>query len=418
MELRVDEEFEALIHPLSEDERKGLERSIVTEGCRDAIVVWGGVVVDGHNRYEICQRRGVEFGTRDKDFADRHEAIMWIIDNQLSRRNVPAWKRGDLALRREEEFIEKAKERQREHGNTAPGREAEETLPQLVAEVLETPEDREANGQLGKVAGLSRESMRKVRYIKANADEGLQDALDNGEETIGGAYKRLKNEERSKERAREREEAAEKMESITLDERVQVVHADFRDALGDLPDASVDLVLTDPPYPREYLPLYSELGYMASQCLKDGGVLAAMVGQSYLPEIVERLSEHLAYHWTLAYVTPGGQSAQLWQRKVNTFWKPVLVFTNGDYAGEWFGDVARSDVNDNDKRFHHWGQSESGTADLMERLSKPGEMVVDPFVGGGTTAVVAAATGRRFLGSDLERKAIETATYRLKEMAQ
>ncbi len=147
-------------------------------------------------------------------------------------------------------------------------------------------------------------------------------------------------------------------------------------------------------------------------------MLAAMVGQSYLPEIVERLSEHLAYHWTLAYVTPGGQSAQLWQRKVNTFWKPVLVFTNGDYAGEWFGDVARSDVNDNDKRFHHWGQSESGTADLMERLSKPGEMVVDPFVGGGTTAVVAAATGRRFLGSDLERKAIETATYRLKEMAQ
>lgn len=236
-------------------------------------------------------------------------------------------------------------------------------------------------------------------------------------------YTKKKNKERQKEerraqRAAERAEAAEKMESIKLDDRVQVVHADFRDALGDLPEGTVDLVLTDPPYPAEYLPLYSELGYMASQCLKDGGVLAAMVGQSYLPDIISRLSEHLTYHWTIGYITPGGQSVQLWQRKVNTFWKPVLIFTKGDYIGDWFGDVAKSDVNDNDKRFHHWGQSESGTSNLMDRLCKPGDMVVDPFVGGGTTAVVAALTGRRFLGCDLDKAAIETTTYRLKEVAR
>lgn len=237
-------------------------------------------------------------------------------------------------------------------------------------------------------------------------------------QAVKNVVKSKTKDERRKARAAEREQALGSMENVALNERIQIVHGDFRDALSGLPDGSVDLILTDPPYPAKYLPLYSDLGHKASECLKPGGVLAAMVGQSYIPEIIERLSEHLNYHWTVAYVTPGGQAAQIWQRKVNTFWKPVLVFTKGDYAGDWFGDVAKSDVNDNDKRFHHWGQSESGTSDLMERLSKPGDMVVDPFVGGGTTAVVAALTGRRFLGCDLDKKAVDVTSRRVKEMVR
>ena len=290
-----------------------------------------------------------------------------------------------------------------------------------------------ANGNQGFQIANERQAREITPLLKQDPEqaqavfaEAVKDAEERGvaltakdlKRAVGSVVKSKEKEEKKKERAAERAEAAEKMESIKLDDRVQVVHADFRDALGDLPDGSVDLVLTDPPYPAEYLPLYSDLGYMASQCLKDGGVLAAMVGQSYLPDIISRLSEHLTYHWTIGYFTPGGQSVQLWQRKVNTFWKPVLVFTKGDYIGDWFGDVAKSDVNDNDKRFHYWGQSESGTGDLMDRLSKPGDMVVDPFVGGGTTAIVAALTGRRFLGCDLDKTAIETTTYRLKEAAR
>lgn len=235
---------------------------------------------------------------------------------------------------------------------------------------------------------------------------------------VRAATKRKEQEHKKLTRLEERERAAEKMASVKLDDRIQVVHADFRDALGDLPDGSVDLILTDPPYPAKYLPLYSDLGREAAECLKPGSVLAAMVGQSYIPEIIERLSEHLNYHWTVAYVTPGGQAAQIWQRKVNTFWKPVLIFVKGEYNGDWFGDVARSDVNDNDKRFHRWGQSVSGMSDLMERLSRPGDMVVDPFVGGGSTAVVAALTGRRFLGCDLDKKAVDVTSRRVKEMVR
>lgn len=235
---------------------------------------------------------------------------------------------------------------------------------------------------------------------------------------VRAATKRKQQDQKKLIRLEERERAAEKMASVKLDDRVQVVHADFRDALGAFPGGTVDLILTDPPYERSFVAQLSDLGHVASHCLKDGGVLAVMYGQSYLPEVYARLAEHLTYHWTMAYLTPGGQAYHHPQRNINTFWKPVLLFVKSNYLGNCIGDVARSDVNDNDKRFHHWGQSESGTSDLMERLSKPGDMVVDPFVGGGTTAVVAALTGRRFLGCDLDKKAVDVTSRRVKEMVR
>ena len=169
-----------------------------------------------------------------------------------------------------------------------------------------------------------------------------------------------------------------------------------------------DAVITDPPYPHDFLTAFTEL---AKGC-KAAGVplVAVMSGQSYLPEVMRRLCEHLTYRWTLAYLTPGGQAVQQWAAKVNTAWKPVLLF--GD-AAEWFGDVAVSKPNDNDKRFHGWGQSESGMADLVGRLTKPGQLICDPFLGGGTTAVVSLALGRRFVGCDIDLKCVEATRQRV-----
>lgn len=165
-------------------------------------------------------------------------------------------------------------------------------------------------------------------------------------------------------------------------------------------------IITDPPYPHEYLPLYGALAELS----KDIPLVAVMCGQSYLPEVLKSMCAHLKYRWTLAYLTPGGQAVQLWKRKVNTFWKPVLLF--GEIPDRWLGDVSKSDVNDNDKRFHDWGQSESGMADLVERLSEPGQLVCDPFVGGGATAVAALRLGRRFVGSDIDADAVKTSIGR------
>jgi site-specific DNA-methyltransferase (adenine-specific) len=79
--------------------------------------------------------------------------------------------------------------------------------------------------------------------------------------------------------------------------------------------------------------------------------------------------------------------------------------------------VLKSAVNDNDKRFHEWGQSESGMADLVERFSAPGDTILDPFMGAGTTGVVAVRSGRRFIGIDLDADAVKQASARIAEAA-
>jgi hypothetical protein len=160
--------------------------------------------------------------------------------------------------------------------------------------------------------------------------------------------------------------------------------------------------------------VYERLARLAAHCLKPGGSCFVMVGQSYLPEILALMTPHLTYHWTLSYLTPGGQAVQLWQRKVNTFWKPVLWFVKGEYNGRWLGDVSRSNPNDNDKRFHHWGQSESGMLDLVERCSEPGHVILDPFCGGGTTGIASVATGRVFIGADSDFHAIKRTHERIR----
>lgn len=188
---------------------------------------------------------------------------------------------------------------------------------------------------------------------------------------------------------------------------------DFREVLADLVDGSVDAIITDPPYPREHLPLYRDLALFAAQKLRPGGSCLVMCGQSYFPDILASMVGPLTYHWLGAYLTPGGQSPQIWQRKVNTFWKPLLWLVNGEYDGPWVGDVCRSDVNDNDKRFHDWGQSETGMGQIVERFSAHGSLIVDPFMGGGTTGLVSLALGRRFIGSDIDSAAVATAMERL-----
>lgn len=86
--LKTDEEFKHLIRPLRQREYTQLEQNILSDGCRDPIVVWNGVIVDGHNRYEICMRHGVPFATKEMEFECREAAIAWICANQLGRRNI------------------------------------------------------------------------------------------------------------------------------------------------------------------------------------------------------------------------------------------------------------------------------------------------------------------------------------------
>jgi hypothetical protein len=87
-DLRIDSEFRALIPPPTAEELAELEKLLVRDGCRDCLISWDGILLDGHNRLAICQRRGIQYDVKEMEFASRDEAKDWIIRNQLARRNL------------------------------------------------------------------------------------------------------------------------------------------------------------------------------------------------------------------------------------------------------------------------------------------------------------------------------------------
>lgn len=183
-ELQIDEEFRNLIPPLSADEFSRLEKSILAEGVREPIITWNGVIVDGHNRYAICQKHAIEYENRERQFESRDAAKIWIIENQFGRRNLSAYSRGLLALELEPLYAAEAKRRQ--------VRSAENRVVQNSSQQERTRE------KVAKAAGVSHDTIRKIKAIEAEAAKGNPVAveakaeLESGEKkSIHGAYIRV-----------------------------------------------------------------------------------------------------------------------------------------------------------------------------------------------------------------------------------
>src|SRR5262245_7763803 len=96
--IKTDQEFAALIPPLQAMELAELEASLKAEGCREPLTVWKSVLIDGHNRHRICQREGIAFKTREMDLPSREDVKLWILSNQLGRRNLTDDQRAVVAL--------------------------------------------------------------------------------------------------------------------------------------------------------------------------------------------------------------------------------------------------------------------------------------------------------------------------------
>ncbi|WP_020653137.1 hypothetical protein [Massilia niastensis] len=103
MNIKINDELRAFVDPLTAIEYAALERSLLAEGCRDALVLWGEVLIDGHNRYDICRKHGIDFRTvQNNSFDSLEDVMLWMIDNHLARRSVSDFQRGVLALRKKE----------------------------------------------------------------------------------------------------------------------------------------------------------------------------------------------------------------------------------------------------------------------------------------------------------------------------
>lgn len=178
MAITINEELRKFIDPLTEGERALLERSLLAEGCRDPLVLWGGILIDGHNRYEICQRHGIAFNTVQKDhFPNIEQVMLWMIDNQLSRRSVTDFQRGMLALRKKELLAA-----------AEPPQPAVNTDTAAVEEAPVVPVVTRTNRkEVAQIAGVSSHKIAQIEKIQKTAAPELIDAVRAGTISIGAA---------------------------------------------------------------------------------------------------------------------------------------------------------------------------------------------------------------------------------------
>lgn len=390
---KIDPEFEALIPPLSDEERAGLEASIVAEGCRDALIVWNGVLLDGHNRLEICERRGVGFRTADVDLPNRDAATAWIIQNQLGRRNLTVFSRGELAMKLEAVIARRAKERQRHHAGTAPGKPGNTSANICGSDSAA----RETRAEVAKAAGVSHETLRAVKFVAEHGDEATKAKLRSDPNAkVHREAKRLREENQRAGRDAKRIEAT----KAAPPDDTRIIIGDFRQHADRVADGSVSLIFTDPPYDREASKMLPDLAAFASAKLAEGGSLICYVGQTQLPAAIDAFRGQLRYWWTIACVHSGGATVMR-EYGVRAVWKPVLWFVKGTRHDN---SIIIHDVmsGGKEKSHHDWQQAITEAAYWVERLCPMDGLVCDPFLGGGTTAAAAQKLGRKWVGFEID----------------
>jgi len=201
MDIVVNEELKAYIDPLTPEEYESLERSILAEGCRDALVLWGDVLVDGHNRYGICQKHGLPFNTvQNTHFKSIEDVHLWMIDQHLGRRSVSDFQRGVLALRKREILTERRGRRgaapvtpvdpdDLPWDDSVPGVPPSADAPAAPAAVVVSAESQSLNTReaLAKAARLSSSQVVMIEKIQKHAAPELVAAVRAGEITLSAA---------------------------------------------------------------------------------------------------------------------------------------------------------------------------------------------------------------------------------------
>jgi 16S rRNA G966 N2-methylase RsmD len=199
---------------------------------------------------------------------------------------------------------------------------------------------------------------------------------------------------------------------------VTLYHGDCLEVMRELPSESIDAVVTDPPYPAEFLPLLAECWAECLRCVKPDGWLFVMIGQYHLRDVMQGMdAAGWNYCWCGNFVMPHANSP-IWPRGISTGWKPLLIYGKERLKFKhWKYDVIRpNSTTSQDKANHEWGQSVGQFSTLINRFDIEGT-VLDPFMGSGTTGVACIKTGRNFVGIELDPTHYATAQRRIEDAA-
>lgn len=363
-----------------------------------------GNTIDGHHRSRIADELGRKYRVDVISVESEDEAEELARTLNTDRRHLePAQRRQVVGALREQG-----------HSTTAIGNAlgvSDETVRRDLAASTHVEPER-VRGTDGK--SYPAKQKRKPTIVAAKDEkeaDRAQAALATGA-VMPGKTLDVKRAERI---AREHE--ADERRATASTEPVTVGDADLRVCkVSDLEvePGSLDAIITDPPYIQEAWDVYDDLAIFARKALKPNGVLAVMTGTrlDMVDHVEECISAYMDRRHRGVYIVQGPRWRDQ-QSRIGVGYKPILIFSTPDAMDlPWvLNDVWESTGDDKDH--HEWGQSESGMAALVRDLTEPGQVVCDPFLGGGTTAVVCAALGRKFIGCDVDPLCVQTTQERL-----
>ncbi len=202
------------------------------------------------------------------------------------------------------------------------------------------------------------------------------------------------------------------------DGAIRLLHCPFQEVeeVAGIALGSVDLILTDPPYGRDFLPQLADLAELAGRILAPGGLFVCYYGHYYLDRAMATLGERLVFRWMAATVWETVAN-EVFPLQVFSRWRPVLIYTKGEWVErKWWYDMYV--WNCKEKEVHEWQQPIVDVERLLSDFSQPGDLVVDPCGGGFTTALACVRLGRRCISCDIEEAAVIRGQDRIAEATQ
>jgi len=404
-----------------------LAASIREIGLLNPIAVTeGGVLIAGRRRLEACKRLGwEEIEARVLSLNDLGNELAEI-DENLIRDDLSCLERAEHLYRRKE--IYEAMHPETKHGG-APGKAGggkkpkDEIISSFASDTASktgvTPRTVQHEVQIvEKIDAEVRDAIRGTDVADRKTDllwlakmdtrnqKSVSEKIVSGEaKGLADAVRQVKKDKRDA----ERREAAEPIREV--DSRILV--GDFRDHADSIPDGSLSLIFTDPPYDRKASKMLPDLAAFAATKLADGGSLLCYVGQTQLPTALDVFREHLRYWWINACVH-AGKGAVMREYGINNRWKAVLWFVKGTRHDNTVM-VLDAVSGGKEKEHHEWQQSEAEAEYWIEKLCQKDGIVCDPFLGSGTTAKAANRVNRKWIGMEIDPNVAKIATGRLAE---
>ena len=394
-----------LLPPLTTDEQDALRKIIAAEGVRDPITVdEGGNILDGHHRHRFDKKKTAK--RRVVRGLSEAGKKAYVFQCNFARRNLTA-AQSDECLAAMEEVAEALNEEKQTQVQIATALGVNHGTVSGWLSPIVRAHNRRKKKKKTKHDGRVKLTADQKRQIISDAKKGVavkQIAADMGV-GVNRIYTILK-------AAKDLEDEQAARDAATPPGKIGIESGDFQVvAAKHIKKNTIDLILTDPPYERESVPLYGALAQLGKRVLKPGGWCLAYSGQISLPEVFAEMSQHLTYGWTFACVHAGGD-VQIRNLHLHNGWKPIVGFYKPPLRPwwTWFSDVV-SGGREKDK--HEWQQAEPEAADLIQHLTGKKGMVCDPMCGSGTTLAAAKSLGRRWIGIEIDEDTADRARRRL-----